>query len=100
MDATLVTDLLKEDIVKYGTPQIVNTDQGNQYTRNQEKQLLKLKQHSIKISMNGKARPIDNIAIERFFRTLKYDEIYINDYPCVKELHAGVALYMTFFNFN
>ena len=50
--------------------------------------------------MNGKGRSIDNIAIERFFRTLKYDEIYINDYYSIKELRAGIDRYMNFYNFN
>lgn len=77
MDTSLVTDVLKEAIEKYDIPVIFNSDQGSQYTSHEHTELLK--KHNIQISMNGKGRSIDNIAIERFFRTLKYDEIYINE---------------------
>lgn len=50
--------------------------------------------------MNGKGRSVDNIAIERFFRTLKYDEIYLNEYHSVKELKEGINRYMNFYNLN
>jgi putative transposase len=50
--------------------------------------------------MNGKGRSIDNIAIERFFKTLKYDEIYINDYKNIQELKDGIKRYMHFYNHN
>jgi putative transposase len=98
MDTTLVTDVLKGALNKYGTPDILNTDQGSQYTSHEHTQLLK--QHNIQISMNGKGRSIDNIAIERFFRTLKYDEIYINEYQNVRELREGINKYMYFYNHN
>jgi len=98
MDTILVTDVLKEAISRYGTPDILNTDQGSQYTSHEHIQLLK--KYSIQISMNGKGRSIDNIAIERFFRTLKYDEIYINDYQSVRELREGINKYMYFYNHN
>jgi putative transposase len=98
MDTALATDTLKAAIEKYGTPDIFNSDQGSQYTSFEHTKLLK--DHGIRISMNGKGRSIDNIAIERFFRTLKYDEIYINDYQSVGELRNGIARYMHFYNFN
>lgn len=98
MDTALVTDILKEAIERYGKPEIFNTDQGSQYTSKQHTDLLKA--NKITISMNGKGRSIDNIAIERFFRTLKYDEIYINDYQNIRELRAGIDRYMDFYNFN
>jgi len=98
MDIALVTDVLKESIEKYGTPEIINTDQGSQYTSHEHTQLLK--QHNIQISMNGKGRSIDNIAIERFFRILKYDNIYINDYQSIRELRNGIDRYMHCYNFN
>ena len=96
MDTMLATDVLKDAIEKYGTPDIFNTDQGSQYTSFEHTNILK--QHKIKISMNGKGRSIDNIAIERFFRTLKYDEIYINEYSSISELRNGINRYMNFYN--
>jgi putative transposase len=50
--------------------------------------------------MNSKGRSIDNIAIERFFRTLKYENIYITDYQSIKELKEGIGKYINFYNFN
>jgi len=98
MDTTLVTDVLKEAMERYGKPEIFNSDQGSQYTSKEHTRLLKT--YKITISMNGKGRSIDNIAIERFFRTLKYDNIYINDYTNNKELREGIDRFMDFYNFN
>lgn len=96
MDMALVTDVLKEAIDKYGKPDIFNSDQGSQYTSFEHTSLLK--RNGIQISMNGKGRSIDNIAIERFFRTLKYDEIYINEYGSIPELRKGIDRYINFYN--
>jgi putative transposase len=98
MDTALATDVLKDAIDRYGTPEIFNSDQGSQYTSHEHTKLLR--DQGIKISMNGKGRSIDNIAIERFFRTLKYDDIYINDYQSIGELRNGIDRYMHFYNFN
>ena len=89
MDATLATDVLNEDLAKYSKPKIFNSNQGSQYTSHEHTQILK--QHDIQISMNGKDRSIDNIMIERFFRTLKHHR-YL--YQSIKELKRGnKALY-------
>ena len=96
MDTNLVTDVLKEALERYGPPEIFNSDQGSQYTGKEHTRLLK--DHGITISMNGKGRSIDNIAIERFFRTLKYEEIYIKEYENVKELKIGIRSFITFYN--
>jgi putative transposase len=96
MDTALVTDVLQEAIERYGKPNIFNSDQGSPYTNFEHTSLLKRK--GIQISMNGKGRSIDNIAIERFFRTLKYDEIYINEYGSVPELRKGIDRYINFYN--
>jgi len=98
MDATLATDVLKEALSKYPKPNIFNSDQGSQYTSYEHTQVLK--EHDIQISMNGKGRSIDNIVIERFFRTLKYGNIYISDYQSIKELKEGVKAYMYKYNFK
>lgn len=96
MDATLVTDVLKDAISRHGIPKILNSDQGSQYRSREHIRLLE--ENGIQISMNGKGRSIDNIAIERFFRTLKYDEIYLNEYQDAKELKRGVARFIEFYN--
>ena len=98
MDATLATDVLKDALAKYPKPKIFNSDQGSQYTSYEHTNTLK--EHDIQISMNGKGRSIDNIVIERFFRTLKHSNIYISDYKSIKELKQGVAEYIYKYNFK
>lgn len=98
MDATLATEVLEDALNKYPAPKIFNSDQGSQYTSYDHTQILK--QHDIQISMNGKGRSIDNIAIERFFRTLKHGNIYISDYKTIKELKEGVNAYIHKYNFK
>ncbi len=98
MNASLVTDVLEEAIVRYSTPEIFNSDQGSQYTGKEHTDLLK--KHKIVISMNGKGRSIDNIAIERFFRTLKYEEVYVKEYENIKALREGIKTFIDFYNFN
>ena len=98
MDATLATDVLEEALAKYPKPQIFNSDQGSQYTSYEHTNLLK--KHEIQISMNGKARSIHNIVIERFFRTLKHGNIYINDYQTIRDLKEGVKAYIYKYNFK
>lgn len=96
MDGSLVTDLLKDALDKYPAPQIFNSDQGSQYTSHEHIEILT--QNNIKISMNGKGRSIDNIVIERFFRTLKYNCIFINDFQNVAELKNGINNFMDKYN--
>ena len=98
MDATLATDVLEDALSKYPKPKIFNSDQGSQYTSHEHTQLLK--KHNIQISMNEKGRSIDNIVIERFFRTLKHGNIYINDYSTIKDLKEGVKAYIHKYNFK
>ena len=98
MDATLATDVLQEALEKYPKPKIFNSDQGSQYTSKEHTDLLK--KYDVEISMNGRARSIHNIAIERFFRTLKYSDVYINNYQTIKELKQGVKAFMHKYNFK
>jgi putative transposase len=98
MDATLVTEVLEEALRKYPKPKIFNTDQGSQYTGYEHTAMLV--EHNIEISMNGKGKSIDNIMIERFFRTLKHSNIYISDYQSIKELKEGVNNYIYKYNFK
>ena len=96
MDSSLVIDVLKNALECYDKPEIFNTDQGSQYTSEEHTKLLI--DHGIKISMDGKGRATDNIAIERFWRSAKYENIYISEYKNMQELKAGVAEYIRFYN--
>ncbi len=98
MDATLATDVLKDALAKYPKPKIFNSDQGSQYTSYEHTKVLK--DNDVQISMNGKGRSIDNIVIERFFRTLKHNNIYISDYQSIKDLKQGVSDYIYKYNFK
>ena len=96
MDVKLTTDILKDALNRYPKPEIFNTDQGSQYTAQAHVNILK--EHDIKISMDGKARSIDNICIERFWRTIKYEEIYLNDYKSMSELRYSIDNYIVKYN--
>jgi len=96
MDVSLTTGVLKEALALYPNPEIFNTDQGSQYTSKEH--IAILKKHGIKISMDGVGRATDNICIERFWRTIKYEEIYLNEYKSIKELHKAIVSYMESYN--
>ena len=96
MDSALVIDVLEEALQKHGTPDIFNTDQGSQYTSHEHTSLLI--ENGIQISMDGKGRATDNIAIERFWRSAKYENVYLNEYSTLKELKVGMAEYIQFYN--
>ena len=96
MDVKLTTDVLKEALMLYPKPEIFNSDQGSQYTSKEHVNILK--EHDIKISMDGKGRSIDNICIERFWRTIKYEEIYLNDYRSMSELRYSIENYIEKYN--
>jgi len=98
MDTELVMSVLNESLLKYGKPEIFNTDQGSQYTSYIHTQTLKDK--GIAISMDGKGRATDNIAIERFWRSAKVEKIYLNQYNTIKELKEDVTDYMQFYNYR
>ncbi len=96
MDASLSSSVLKQAIQQYGKPDIFNSDQGSQYTAYEHISLLK--QHDISISMNGKGRSIDNIAVERFFRSLKYEDVYLKRYETLREARTGIENYIRLYN--
>jgi len=96
MDAIFCVEALEEAIRKYGIPAIFNTDQGSQFTS--EAFISVLKANNIEISMDGKGRALDNIYVERLWRSLKYEEIYLNSYTDMKELREAVKKYFIFFN--
>lgn len=96
LDATFCVEALKEALEKYGMPAIFNTDQGCQFTC--EDFISVLKEHHIDISMDGKGRALDNIYVERLWRSLKYEDIYIKSYESVTELRSGIQRYFKFYN--
>lgn len=79
-------------------PEIFNSDQGGQFTSNEYKQLLK--EHHIRQSMDGKSRWADNIMIERWFRTFKYEEVYLTEYKNMKEAREAIKQYIHTYNFE
>ena len=81
-----------------GTPDIFNTDQGSQYTANAFVSVLQ--KQGIQVSMDGRGRALDNIFVERLWRTVKYEDIYIKDYATVPELYAGLREYFKFYNYE
>jgi len=96
MDISLVTAVLNEALAFYPKPEIFNTDQGSQYTSKAHVDILK--KNNIKISMDGKGRATDNICIERFWRSIKYEEIYLNEYKNIKSLNQAIEKYMNSYN--
>lgn len=96
---TLETDFCLEvlnEALRQSKPEIVNSDQGSQFT--DADWINTLKANNVKISMDGIGRCLDNIYIERFWRNLKYEDIYLNDYQTVPELKKGVEDYIYFYN--
>jgi len=90
------TKLLNEAIARYGKPEIINSDQGAQYTC--EHWISTLKELDIRISMDGKGRATDNAFIERFFRTLKREHVYLHPTSDGLELYNGIAKFMDRYN--
>lgn len=89
-------DVLLETIAEYGTPEIFNTDQGSQFTSPIFTKVLK--DNRVSISMDGKGRALDNVFIERFWRSLKQEYIYLNPPNGGMELFQGVKRYVKFYN--
>lgn len=98
MTSDWVTVLTREAILKWGKPDVFNTDQGSQFTS--ENFINLLKEFAIKISMDGKGRAIDNIFIERFWRTIKYEHIYLNPANGGFELYQNLEEYIRYYNFE
>ena len=95
LDTKFCTDAL-EQALEISTPEIFNTDQGSQFTSNDFTARLKDKQ--IAISMDGKGRCYDNIFIERLWRSLKYEEVYLHEYTTVKDAVTGIGRYFDFYD--
>jgi len=97
---TLTTDFcveaLEEALRRYGHPQIFNTDQGSQFTSDEFTQVLK--DRDIQISMDGKGAWRDNVFVERLWRSVKYEEIYLHAYEAMADVRTGLRSYFDFYN--
>ncbi len=96
MDGEFIMDALEEAIEQYGCPAIMNTDQGSQYTS--ERFIQALKERDIQISMDGKGAWRDNIFVERLWRSVKYEDIYLHAYETPSEVKQGLKRYFQFYN--
>jgi putative transposase len=96
LETSFCVEALHEALARYGRPEIFNTDQGCQFTSEDFTDVLL--EREIKISMDGKGRWLDNIFVERLWRSLKYEEVYLYAYDTVLAARAGIARYFDFFN--
>ncbi len=96
MDTTFCLEALEEALRRSGKPEIFNTDQGCQFTS--EKFISMLQEKNIQVSMDSKGRALDNAYMERVWRSLKYENIYLNDYQSISELRQGVNRYFMAYN--
>ena len=96
MDVHFCLEAVEEAIANYGTPEIMNTDQGSQFTSQAFTGLLK--ESDIQISMDGKGAWRDNVFVERLWRSVKYEEVYLHAYDSVSSARAGLDRYFRFYN--
>ena len=96
LDSSFCTEALEEAILKFGTPEIFNTDQGSQFTSGAFTDILK--SHHIDISMDGKGRWLDNAFIERLWWSVKYQDVYLKAYSSIAEARKGLSVYFEFYN--
>ena len=96
MEEEFCVSALESALRCHGRPQIFNTDQGSQFTG--ETFTGVLKDAKVDISMDGKGRAMDNIMVERLWRSVKYEEVYLKDYESVSELVAALRTYFEFYN--
>lgn len=96
MDTSFCTEALEEAIRKYGNPEIFNTDQGSQFTSEAFTDILI--SNEISISMDGKGRWVDNVYVERLWRSVKYEDVHLKAYGSITEARHGLAAYFEFYN--
>lgn len=96
LDTAACIDALEEALASYGTPDIFNSDQGCQFTSEAFTGVLKF--HEIKISMDGKGHWIDNVFIERLWRRLKYEEVYLKAYDTAAQAKQNIGCWIDFYN--
>jgi putative transposase len=96
MDTSFCVEALGETIAQYGCPEIFNTDHGSQFTSNVFTG--KLKEHGIRISMDGRGRWVDNVFIERLWRSVKHEEVYLKGYDSIRVAREELREYFDFYN--
>ena len=96
LDVSFCSEALEEAIMKYGIPEIFNTDQGSQFTSEAFTGILKA--HGIRISMDGRGHWLDNVFIERLWRSVKYEDVYLKAYGSILEVRQGLRKYFKFYN--
>lgn len=96
LDADFCVEALEEALATYGAPEIFNTDQGCQFTSTAFTDVLK--ETGVTISMDGTGRWVDNVFVERLWRSLKYEDIYLKAYESVDAARAGIGAYFRFYN--
>jgi putative transposase len=96
MDSSFCVDALEEALKRFGTPEIFNTDQGAQFTADAFTR--PLRKRGIAISMDGKGRCLDNVFVERLWRSLKYEEVYTHAYDNAADARKGIGRYFDFYN--
>ncbi len=96
MEADFCVEALQEALDRYGPPEIFNTDQGSQFTSDDFTKALK--DTEVKISMDGKGRWIDNVFIERLWRSLKYEEVYLKAYESPSDARSNIGNWLEFYN--
>jgi putative transposase len=96
LDVAFCVEALEESMRRFGCPGIFNTDQGSQFTAEDFTRVLLEK--GVRISMDGKGRCRDNIFVERLWRSLKYEEVYLHAYEDMRQAHLGIARWMGFYN--
>ena len=95
MDASFCVDCLEDALREHGKPEVFNSDQGSQFTSNAFTGVLK--REGIGISMDGRGRALDNIFVERLWRSVKYEDVYLQGYGTMGELTLGLARYFAFY---
>jgi len=96
MDADFCVEALQEAMARYGNPQIMNTDQGSQFTSTEF--IDELRDNGIDISMDGRGQWRDNVFVERLWKSVKYEDVYLKAYESVSEARAGISRYIDFYN--
>lgn len=98
LDSAFCIEALQEALWRFPQPEIFNTDQGAQFTADAFTRVLLLRE--IKVSMDGKGRCLDNVFVERLWRSLKYEEVYLHAYDSPRDARSGIADYFKFYNFQ
>lgn len=96
MEAAFCVEAVEEALARHGRPEIFNTDQGSQFTSREFTDVLL--RHGIAISVDGKGAWRDNVFVERLWRSVKYEEVYLKAYRTVSEARASISCYLAFYN--